>query len=57
MLCLQDEGIDCSSHCMRALCGILKVVMEFPYENLQYPTQMLSYNWLNFMQSSKGAWS
>ena len=75
--CLQDEGVDCSSHRMRAFVwdfeGCLHSQWSSPefsrelrgehrelYGNLQNPTQMLSYNWLNFISfqgwSPKGAW-
>jgi len=59
---LQDEGVDCSSSCMRAFVWDFEgSQMEFSsnFGNLQNPTQMLSYNRLKFslfqIWSSKGA--
>ena len=58
---LQDEGLDCSSHLicevpsefpkfpMELLRGKFHWELREPYGNLQNPTQMLSYNQLNFI--------
>ena len=36
--CLQDEGVDCSSHRMRAFCmGFLKVLIGFPTFPMEFP--------------------
>ena len=35
--CLQDERVDCASHQMRYLCGILKVPRGFPKSPTEYP--------------------
>jgi hypothetical protein len=56
--CLQDEGVECSSHCMRAFLGDLEGSQRVPQVPNGGP-QMPSYSRLNFISfqgwSSKGA--